>query len=124
MSIFIYGIIRCKYVIKDPFMKKLYINGSKLYDLDGWSLLHFTSFAIISFVYPTKFITIQAFGISWELFEQVLGKYRPSFLGGFGNCDELLKTDQNTNEWWYGRLSDIFMNLSGGLFGLLLSKYY
>lgn len=120
--IFSYGFIRCKTNLHDPFMNKLKIGNKKLFDLDFWSILHFLCFTIITYLLPHKFLTIQLFGISWELFEQLLGKHRPDFLGGFGNCENLLQTDKNTELWWYGRASDIIMNFFGGLFGYYLSK--
>ena len=64
----------------------------------------------------TYLIVAFVFGILWELFEHYYGEKRPGWLGGYGDCNNL-KTDRETSNWWYGKYSDIFMNVSGLLIG-------
>ena len=112
--IFINGWIRCRYFGgHDIFMKKLGVA-----DLDGWSILHFVFFAVLGQWFPDMIGPAMAMGVAWELFEAYLGEARPSWMGGFGDC--ALTTDQldtTHRGWWYGRVSDLVVNLAGFLLG-------
>ena len=112
--IFTNGYIRCKYGTKtDILMTKL-----NICDLDGWSLTHFGLFTYVGYRFPSRIIEAMSLGIGWELWEQWCGDTRPSWMGGFGDCD--LSTDQiddTHKDWWFGRYSDIIINLCGFLLG-------
>ena len=114
LYIVVNGYIRCKYGTgSDILMTKLGIC-----DLDGWSLTHFGLFTYVGYRFPSRFVEAMGAGITWELWEYWCGKSRPSWMGGFGDCD--LTTDQidSTHQnWWFGRYSDIVMNLSGFILG-------
>ena len=113
--IFSYGNFRCKNPdYRDPLMRKLGI-----LDLDGWSITHFLTYMLITYIFPDYWVLIAVMGVSWEVFEQVLGSSRPGWLGGFGNC---ATTDPNVKEWWFGRLSDIVINFMGMSIGYYLAK--
>ena len=109
-----YGQYRCNNPdYHDPLMQKLGI-----LDLDGWSITHFAFFALLGYLYPDTFWLSMGLGISWEAFEHILGKNRPAILGGFGDC---VTTDPGIQgSWWFGRVSDILMNLIGFIFGAWL----
>jgi hypothetical protein len=114
LIIFMYGSYRCKNPnYKDILETKIYID-----DLDGWSLSHLLFFIFIGYQFKENKYLIVAFvfGILWELFEHYYGEKRPGWLGGYGDCDNL-KTDRENSNWWYGKYSDIFMNVSGLLIG-------
>lgn len=119
VCIFGYGIYRCKSQSydskKDILMKKLGI-----LDLDGWSIAHFVTYLVAGYNFPDKKIIFIITSIVWELFETFLGtKYGKNFVIGVGDCS--LSTD--TKElWWYGRLSDIIVNIVGLYVGIYLHR--
>ena len=115
LSICVYGYLRCRLRFFDPLSTKLHVG-----DLDVWSLTHLTLFTGIGYAFPGAKLGVIGFtcGIVWELIEHVLGKSRPSWMGGWGDCDATEFEKENAN-WWFGRLSDIAMN--GG--GILLGNY-
>ena len=118
LIICIYGKFRCNNPdYHDPLMRKLGV-----LDLDGWSITHFAFFAMIGYLYPDTFFVAMGLGIAWEVFEHLLGENRPGFLGGFGDC---MTTDPQVkgHQWWFGRLSDIIMNILGFWAGASLKKW-
>jgi len=115
--IFMYGNYRCDNPdFKDPLQTKLGI-----WDLDGWSLSHLLFYMFIGYHFKGKYL-IAAFllGVLWELFEHYYGEERPGWLGGYGDCD--MQTDRLDGSWWYGKWSDIVINLIGLVLGSHLLK--
>ena len=113
--IFMYGNYRCDNPdFKDPLETRLGIG-----ELDGWSLSHLLFFMFIGYHFKGKYL-IAAFllGVLWELFEHYYGEERPGWLGG--DCD--MGTDRLDGRWWYGKWSDIAMNLIGLVLGSHLLK--
>ena len=105
--IFSYGKYRSFYPnYRDPFMTKLGIG-----DLDYWSVLHLLWYALMGYLYPKYDCEILSMSIGWEIFEHWMGENRPSILGGFGDCPDNLNAIGN--QWWYGRWSDILINMVG-----------
>jgi hypothetical protein len=117
--IFINGWYRCRYNKGDDvLMTKLGI-----YDLDLWSICHFMLFAYIGYKFPDMFWPAMGYGVAWELWEQWAGDTRPSWLGGFGDCNlSITQTDSTHKAWWFGRGSDIAMNTAGFLVGIYMSR--
>ena len=115
--IFMYGNYRCDNPdFKDPLQTKLGI-----WDLDGWSLSHLLFYMFIGYHFKGKYL-IAAFllGVLWELFEHYYGEERPEWLSGYGDCD--MQTDRLDGSWWYGKWSDIVINLIGLVLGSHLLK--
>ena len=121
MCIFVYGRYRCNHPeYTDILETKLVVNQPLGLDLDGWSMSHFLFFTLIGYTFPTKNFLLCAFllGCGWEIFENTAGKDRPSWLGGYGDC-EWENTDQGN--WWYGKISDPIINMAGLYCGYRLS---
>jgi hypothetical protein len=111
LFIFPYGKFRCTHKnFKDPLETRL------LWNLDGWSASHFIWYMLLGYLFPKTFILSTTVGIVWELFEHYYGKERPGWLGGYGDCKDLA-SDKETDNWWYGKRSDIMCNTSGFLIG-------
>ena len=112
----LYGSYRCN----NPEYKDMLMGKLKIWDLDGWSISHFTLFFILGYFYPDKMYFSLFPGLMWEAFEHYYGQNRPGFLGGFGDC---MTTDPNVKNgaWWYGRLSDIIVNYLGFVIGSYMS---
>lgn len=114
--IFSYGKLRSLFPnYKDPLMIKL-----NIYDLDLWSFLHLAWYTFLGYTYPAYDIEIFLMGVTWEGIEHGMGKYRPSWMGGFVDCPDNINVLYNKN-WWYGRKSDIVMNLLGFYCGKLIT---
>lgn len=110
--IFSYGKYRCTHPsFKDPLEKMIGIG-----ELDGWSVSHFMFFMLVGYIYPNTIIQTFIMGIIWELFEHFYGEYRPGWLGGYGDCNNMA-TDKMNGNWWYGKWSDILCNLVGFIIG-------
>ena len=109
----VYGHLRCHLGFRDPLSPKLDIG-----DLDGWSLSHLFLFTLVGYMFPGRELGAIAFlcGVLWELVEHLLGKSRPSWLGGWGGCEAAEFERENAN-WWFGRHSDIIVNGAGLLLG-------
>ncbi len=119
VMICLYGSYRCKH----PEYKDVLMGKFEVWDLDGWSLSHFLLFFFFGYFYPDKFYLSMFGGLTWEAFEHFYGENRPGFLGGFGDC---VTTDPNviSGAWWYGRGSDILVNLLGFVAGAYLQKQF
>ena len=114
--IFLYGKYRCENkTFKDP------LEITLAEGIDGWSITHLCWFICMGYIYPNEFIPALLVGIAWELFEHFYGVYRPGWLGGYGDCDDL-STDRLEGNWWYGKWSDIACNVTGFLIGQYLNQ--
>ena len=113
IAIGLYGHLRCRRKFVDPLSTKLHV-----WDLDGWSVTHFVLFSIVGYLFHGWRMGIVAllFGVAWELVEHWMGRSRPSWLGGWGDCKAEEFEKHNAN-WWFGRYSDIAMNAMGILVG-------
>ena len=115
-TILVYGRYRVlnKKTYKDPLISTKIIQSKMFGDVDGWSFAHFFFFMLIGYLFPNELYLSMTFGIIWELFEHLSGKYKPACLTGFsiGYTD-----DAEYEGWWYGKLSDLLMNLVGFLIG-------
>jgi len=103
--------MRCKLDFFDPLSTKLGI-----WDLDGWSVAHLVLFFVVGRAYPAELPLLFAYGAAWEIIEHLLGKSRPSWLGGWANCEENKNAEYNTG-WWFGRISDLVVNGIGMVLG-------
>ena len=89
-----------------------------IWDLDGWSLSHVAYNMLLGYMFPDLFMEAMALGVIWELWENWYGHNAGKKLIGIANCN--LGTDPasaNHERWWYGKYSDIAMNLTGFLIG-------
>jgi hypothetical protein len=117
MIIFANGYYRCKCLGgNDILMVRLGV-----WDLNGWSITHIIWFSILGYNFPDKFWFAQSLGVGWELGEHLMGTSRPSWMGGFGDCPLTSKQKNLTHKnWWFGRSSDILMNIMGFIVGARL----
>jgi len=113
LVIMAYGIILCMSNIqKDPLETKPIV-----WDIDGWSMTHFVFFLFVGYLFPGHFLFIFILGSSWELFEYWIGKNNKSLTRGFECNLNKLKEDQ----WWYVKISDLFIKLLGYLVGAYIA---
>ena len=124
--IIVYSWIRCKNKnLKDPLSLHLFglKNTSLSGVLDGWSISHFILYFLFGLYYPTKINFIIGMGVLWELFEYLTSNSNIKILSnirGISRCN--IGSDENVNgDWFYAKLSDVFVNASGAFLGLYLS---
>ena len=60
-------------------------------------------------------------GAMWEIFETHMGKQKPELLKWMGLCDDQ-KYLSNDKGCWYGKLSDLLMNLLDFLTGRYINR--
>jgi hypothetical protein len=116
MSIVLYGTYRCRASeFQDPLTQSLIDRPPWNRFLDGWGVLHFWFFALLTFHFPTCWVQILVAGILWEVIEMMF-KERHYYLAKCNSATE-------SKNWWYGRWEDIVMNSLGMLCGLWLAQY-
>ena len=88
---------------------------------DWWSVSHFLLFAFFGFVKPNYPFSFFAAGILFEVFEDGMASDESTQLV---NCPEKknsfigrIMCNGQQDSYWYGKLDDIFMNLTGYVFG-------
>lgn len=116
LTIVLYGTYRCRAAeFQDPLTHSVIERPPWNRFLDGWGVLHFWFFALLTFHFPTCWVQIWVAGILWEVVESLF-KERPFYLT---QCN----TPTESKNWWYGRWEDIVMNTFGMLCGLWLAQY-
>ena len=125
--IIIYSWIRCNNKnLKDPLSLHLFeVKNTPLSGvLDGWSISHFILYFLFGLYYPTKINFIIGMGILWELFEYFTSNSNIEILSsirGISRCK--IKSNENVNgDWFYAKLSDVFVNAFGAFLGFYLSS--
>ncbi len=125
LFIIIYGVL-----VRNVFKKD--ILEYKFADCTGcdyWAGTHFLFFAGLAYLFPNKLMWIMIIGIIWEFIETFLGTHDLKFFGRrlmlIGNTDDNgnVKSSEDDESWWYGRVTDIAFNLMGVISGYTLSIY-
>ena len=88
---------------------------------DWWSVTHFMLFAFFGFIKPNYPFSFFAAGILFEVFEDGMASDESTQLV---NCPKeknsligKIMCNGVQDSYWYGKLDDIFMNLTGYVFG-------
>ena len=76
--------------------------------LDWWSVTHFMLYIILGFAFPHYWKLLLICSISWELLEYFTG------------CLEKSIKDEKDIIYWCGKWSDLFVNTSGFIVGLII----
>ena len=84
-----------------------------VWDLDGWSLTHLFYYFMLTYICPKKWKIIFIAGIIWEIIESILGT--PSMI-----TRNMHTTDESDKVWWYGKVSDVFVNSIGIMIALYI----
>uniref|UniRef100_A0A6C0J8W2 Uncharacterized protein n=1 Tax=viral metagenome TaxID=1070528 RepID=A0A6C0J8W2_9ZZZZ len=95
----------------DPLTKKTCIDDVCF---DGWHVLHFGLYFLLTAMLPQYFYVWFFGGIAWEMFEFYSGSSYIRMI----HCKDL--NVNNTLKWWGGRFSDIVINTFGILIAYLL----
>lgn len=118
--IIIYGLLVRKVFKKDVLMEQpLPCDGC-----DWWGITHGMMYFVLGYLFPDHLFILMVIGIIWELIEHKLGTLKlPMFGIEKGMGDVLGKVDQEEKtEWWFGRTTDIALNLVGLISGYSLHQ--
>lgn len=88
---------------------------------DGWSISHLVFFAVLGYLYPSHMYFVLFLGLLWESIEFATQHTEWGLLHalrGLAKC----KNIHNDNFWWYGKVSDLLMNLLGFWIGMMIRK--
>ena len=126
-AIIIYGYIIRKTNTRDILEKKIY-HHPICQDIDGWSITHLIFFGVLGMLYPGNHLQFLVVGIGWEAIESFIGQNRIKISGkrlqlvGDQDCDGNMTG--NDNAYWYGKESDIVVDMVGYCIGSALSSRY
>jgi len=98
-------------------------------DIDGWSGTHFLFFGLLGVLYPHRHLRFLTVGVLWEVIETVLGQNKLEVSGRrlqlIGDQDEEGNSTGADDAYWYGKESDIIVDIAGYSLGSAwASKYW
>jgi hypothetical protein len=97
-------------------------------EVDGWSVAHFVFFGILGFMYPGQHLQFLAVGVLWEVIESALGQYELVVSGTrlqlIGDQDEDGVSTGRDDVYWYGKPSDIIVDIAAYCVGSALAERY
>jgi hypothetical protein len=123
LAIVVYGYFLRKTKTSDFLAKRIY-HHPICQDIDGWSISHIIFFGVLGFLYPGKHLQFFIVGTIWEIIETVLGQNKLEISGkrlqliGEQDPDGASMPDA----FWYGKESDILMDVAGYAMGSALAK--
>jgi hypothetical protein len=111
--------------IKSKLKTRIYT--SKCFYLDWWSISHFILYIYFGYVFPEYFVEFLLIGGAWELFESTACKI-PNLVTS--KCDDnsslycKILANINSCDYWYGKMDDVAVNMTGYLIGSVISRYH
>ena len=114
-----------KYTQKIMTKKLFNLFGVKV---DWWSISQIILYVYFGYTFPEYFVEFLIIGIFWELFESFCsnGKEYIEELLSCQDSNNIICTylkKISDNNYWYGKIDDIFMNMFGFLIGVTLVYY-
>lgn len=127
LFIIAYGYFIRRTGTRDVLEKKI-IDRKGFEGCDGWGLTHLIFFAVLGVLYPGHYVQALAVSFGWEAVEDFLGTHKIEVSGKrlqlIGDTDADGKPTGNTDGYWYGRLSDVALNMSGYVLGSAFAESY
>lgn len=97
-------------------------------DVDGWSVSHLAFFGLLGLLFPGHHLQFLAVGVGWEVVETALGQNRVEVSGKrlqlIGDQDAEGGATGKADAYWYGKESDIVMDVCGYAVGSALAEKY
>lgn len=85
--------------------------------IDGWSISHLAFFMLLGWMYPGQYLQFLAVGAGWEVVETCLGQNRLEVSGKrlqlVGDQDSDGRSTGKDDAYWYGKQSDVLMDMIG-----------
>lgn len=96
--------------------------------IDGWGLTHALLYFVMGLMYPGHYVQALALSYLWEMTEDFLGTH-PITVGGkrlqlIGDTDADGRPTGNDKAYWFGRISDVAINVTGYILGTAVSEKY
>ncbi len=127
VAIVAYGAVLRATKARDILATPIY-NHPLLPDVDGWSVSHFVFFGLLGLMYPDRHLQFLTVGALWEVVETLLGQNRVEVSGkrlqlvGDQGSDGV--STGKDDAYWYGKSSDITIDIAGYSIGSALAKKY
>lgn len=127
LAIVAYGAVLRRSGAKDPLARRLY-HHPVCQEVDGWSVSHFLFFGLLGFFYPGQHAQFFVAGVLWEVVETCLGQNELQVSGRrlqlVGDQDAEGVSTGDDAAFWYGKESDIVMDVAGYAAGSALAERY
>ncbi len=125
--IILHGWFIRKHHVRDPLARQIYYHPL-CQDLDGWSATHLIFFGILGVLFPGKNLQFLVIGIGREVVETILGQNEIKIAGRrlqlIGDQDENGYPTGKQDAYWYGRCSDILVDVVGYTLGSTWAEKY
>jgi len=127
LAIILYGWFIRRNRLRDPLARQIYFHPL-CQDLDGWSATHLLFFATLGVLFPGKYLQFLVVGVGWEVIETILGQNELKVSGHrlqlMGDQDEDGNPTGKQDAYWYGRCSDILVDVVGYTLGSTWAEKY
>lgn len=124
MFIILYGFFLRRTKTRDVLAKQIY-HHPICQEIDGWSITHLVFFGILGFLYPGQHLQFLVVGVLWEIIETGLGQNKLEVSGKrlqlIGEQDSEGNPTGKEDAYWYGKESDIVMDVTGYTIGSFLA---
>ena len=125
--IILYGYFLRKTKTQDILAKRIY-HHPICQEIDGWSISHLVFFGLLGVLYPGQHLQFLVVGIVWEVIESALGQNNIEVSGKrlqlIGEQDEEGNSTDKPDAYWYGKESDIVMDVVGYAIGSAWAERY
>lgn len=127
LAIIVYGYFIRRTKTRDVLAKRIY-HHPICQDIDGWSVSHFMFFGLLGVLFPGHHLQFFMTGVFWEIIESALGQNNFEVSGRrlqlVGDQDADGNTTGKDDAFWYGKESDIVMDVAGYCLGSALAEKY
>ena len=127
LLIVMYGCIIRRTKCRD-ILGKEYFNHPICQNIDGWSGTHFLFFGLLGVMYPGHHLQFLMIGAGWEVIETVLGQNKIGTTGKrlqlIGEQDADGNLTGNDDAYWYGKESDIVVDIMAYCLGSAWADKY
>ena len=125
--IILYGALLRRCGARDPLARPIFSHPI-CQDIDGWSVSHVLFFALLGWLYPGRPLQFLLLGAGWEVVETALGQNRLEVSGRrvqlIGDQDASGRPTGEADAYWYGKESDIIMDMLGYCLGSAAAQRY
>jgi hypothetical protein len=127
LLIIVYGMVIRRTGTCDVLARRIY-HHPICQDIDGWSATHLLFFGLLGVMYPGRHLQFLGIGILWEVIETALGQNKLEVSGKrlqlVGDQDADGNTTGDDDAYWYGKESDIVVDMVGYCLGSAWASRY
>jgi hypothetical protein len=127
LLIIVYGYFLRTTKTKDVLAKRIF-HHPICQEIDGWSISHFLFFGLLGVLFPGHHLQFFVTGVFWEVIETALGQNQLEVSGKrlqlVGDQDDEGNSTGKDDAYWYGKESDIVMDMAGYCLGSAFSEKY